>query len=97
MRPRVVHQERERLYDDVMKQRITTNYYKDENTKLKTRLLMIEAQLSKKDKMIDDLLVQQEQNNGYGGVAGKLAQHRAGQKKTESHLIINLKRKVRDV
>ena len=77
LRPRVVHQERERLYDDVMKQRMTTNYFKDENTKLRTRLLMIEAELGKKDKMIDELLVQQEQNAGYGGVASKFTQMRA--------------------
>ena len=25
LRPRIIHQERERLYDDVMKQRMTTN------------------------------------------------------------------------
>ena len=38
LRPRVIHQERERLYDDVMKQRMTTNNLKDENTRLRTKL-----------------------------------------------------------
>ena len=38
LRPRVVLQERERLYDDVMKQRMETNSLRDENTKLRTRL-----------------------------------------------------------
>lgn len=38
LRPRVVQQERERLYDDVMKQRMTTNNLKDENIKLRTRI-----------------------------------------------------------
>ena len=38
LRPRVVLQERERLYDDVMKQRMETNLLRDENTKLRTRL-----------------------------------------------------------
>ena len=37
-RPRIVAQERERLYDDVMRQRIATNVFKDENTKLRTKL-----------------------------------------------------------
>jgi len=31
LRPRIVHQERERLYDDVMKQRMTANNLRDEN------------------------------------------------------------------
>lgn len=58
----MVHQDRERLYDDVMRQRMTTNLLKDENTKLKTRLFFIESELAKKDKLIDDLMIQQENN-----------------------------------
>jgi hypothetical protein len=38
LRPRVVLQERESLYDDVMKQRMETNALRDENTKCRTRL-----------------------------------------------------------
>jgi hypothetical protein len=52
----VVLQERERLYDDVMRQRMETNSLRDENTKLRTRLQMIETELMRKDKIIDDLL-----------------------------------------
>lgn len=59
LRPRVVLQERERLYDDVMKQRLQTNTLKDENTKLRTRIQMVETELSRKDKMIDELLQMQ--------------------------------------
>lgn len=51
-------QERERLYDDVIKQRIFNNTLRDENIKLRTRLFMTENELSRKDKMIDDLLLQ---------------------------------------
>jgi len=57
LRPRVVRQERERLYDDVMRQRMATNYFQEENMKLKTKLHMIDNELIKKDKIIDDLLV----------------------------------------
>jgi hypothetical protein len=60
LRPRVVLQERERLYDDVMKQRMETNSLRDENTKCRTRLAMVEAELMRKDKIIDDLLACQE-------------------------------------
>ena len=56
-RPRIVQQERERLYDDVMRQRIATNVFKDENTRLKTKLQMAEHELGKKDRLIDDLLM----------------------------------------
>lgn len=56
LRPRVVLQERERLYDDVMKQRMATNNLRDENTKLRTRLHMTENELTRKDKTIDELL-----------------------------------------
>jgi len=41
-----------------MKQRMTTNVLKEENTKLKTRLFFVESELTKKDKVIDDLIVQ---------------------------------------
>jgi hypothetical protein len=38
LRPRVVNQEREALYEDVLKQKLQTNHLKDENTKLRTRV-----------------------------------------------------------
>jgi len=56
LRPRIITQERERLYDDVMRQRMTTNSLKDENTRLRTRLQMIEVELVRKDKVIDELM-----------------------------------------
>ena len=58
LRPRVIHQERERLYEDVMKQRMTTNNLKDENTRLRTKLQIVEVELQRKDKVIDDLIAQ---------------------------------------
>ncbi len=56
LRPRIVAQEKERLYDDAIKQKMTANYLKDENTRLKTRIFFIESEMSKKEKLIDDLL-----------------------------------------
>jgi len=38
LRPRIVNQEKERLYDDALKQKMAANYLKDENTRLKTRI-----------------------------------------------------------
>ena len=45
LRPRVIHQERERLYDDVMKQKMATNNLAVENTRLRTRIAMVETEL----------------------------------------------------
>ena len=64
LRPRFVMQERERLYDDVMKQRMTTNSLKDENTRLRTRIQIVESEMSRKEKLIDELIAQQEANFG---------------------------------
>jgi len=57
LRPQRVLQERERLYDDVIKQRMTANNLRDDNIKLRTRLHMTENELARKDKMIDELLL----------------------------------------
>lgn len=90
LRPRVVQQERERLYDDVMKQRITTNNLKDDNTKLRTKIQMLETELLKKDRVIDDLILAQE------SMGGKYGMPRVSHK-PDSHLVINLKRKIKDM
>ena len=68
-----------------MKQRIATNSLSDENTKIRTRLHMVENELTRKDRVIDDLIAQADSN-------GK----RVGGTKLDSHLVNNLKRKVRD-
>ena len=88
-RPRVVNQERERLYDDVMRQRITANVVRDENTRLRTKLQMADNEITRKDRLIDDLILQQENLGGN--------MKRKFNIRVESHLEINLKRKVRDL
>jgi len=39
-----------------MKQRMTTNNLKDENTRLRTKLQFVEVELQRKDKIIDELI-----------------------------------------
>jgi len=56
LRPKNVTQERERLYDDVVRQRMETNNLKDENTKLRTRLQITDSEINRKDKIIDELI-----------------------------------------
>jgi len=41
-----------------MKHKVTTNKMQEENTKLKARIQQIDSQMNRKDKIIDDLLVQ---------------------------------------
>ena len=98
LRPKVVYQERERLYDDVMKQRIATNSLQQENLRLKTRLQIVEVELQKRDKYINDIMAHQDQNFG---LPVKYQQNQAarisGGLKTETHLILNLKRKIKEV
>ena len=60
MRPHVGNLEREKLYDDAMKQKMTANYLKDENMRLKTRVHILENEIGKKEKLIDNLLMQQD-------------------------------------
>jgi hypothetical protein len=58
LRPRHFMQDKERLFDDAMKQKIAANFLKDENVKLKTKIHIMEGELTKKEKVIDDLLMQ---------------------------------------
>ena len=76
-----------------MKQRITTNNLKDENTRLKTRLQMIENTLQRKDKLIDDLIQAQEANYGMPNNKRSVPSGKGEQ----THLILNLKKKIRDL
>ena len=71
---------------------MATNNLKDENTKLRTRLHMTENELNRKDKIIDELIHKQQTDNLTG--ANKFGSNRT--KADSHHLVINLKRKVRE-
>lgn len=58
MRQRNLIQDREKLFNDVMQQKMTANFLKDENLKLRTRVQIMEQELNKKDRYIDDLISQ---------------------------------------
>ena len=85
---------------------MAANLLKDENTKLRTKVHILESELSKKEKLVDDLLLQQDtssyqlavNNNGNGVGSAKNGNGGAAQKlKLESHLATNLKRKIREL
>ena len=95
----VINQDREKLYEDVMKQRMTTNNLATENTRLRTRIQILETEVSRKDKVIDDMAVNQDASN-YGMPSlhsGRPSGIGISNIKVETHLVINLKRKIRDM
>ena len=59
LRPRMANLEKERLYDDAMKLKIHMNRIRDENTKLKTRIHILETDSTRKERLIDELIHQQ--------------------------------------
>mmetsp|Transcript_28977 Transcript_28977/g.27932 ORF Transcript_28977/g.27932 Transcript_28977/m.27932 type:complete len:216 (+) Transcript_28977:280-927(+) len=91
LRPKVVRVEREKLFDDVLKQKVAINIYKEENTRLKTRTQMLEGEVQKQERLIDELLMNQD------NLSGQVTSTKGLSKiKLESHLSQNLKRKIRD-
>ena len=56
LRPKLFVQDRERLFDDAMKQKMAANSLRDENVRLRTRIHVLESELARKDKFIDELL-----------------------------------------
>ena len=53
---------------------------------------MQETELTKKDRVIDDLMTQQETNYNFAG-----QNCFANKGRTQTHLVVNLKRKIRDL
>ncbi len=60
LKPRKFTVEKERLFEEAMKEKITANFLKDENVKLRTRIHILEGDVIKKEKVIDELLQQLE-------------------------------------
>ena len=42
-----------------MKQKMQANYLKDENMKLKTKIQQLDSELTKKERLVDELLQQE--------------------------------------
>jgi len=104
LRPKVVNQEREILYENVLKQKLHNNAIRDENIKLKTRMAVLEAELRQRARVIDELLVKPDAlsnlTSGATTSAAALAVvggNFAKMKKFESHLTLNLKRRIKEM
>jgi uncharacterized membrane protein len=98
IRPKNAALDRERLFDDAIKQKIAANYLKDENLRLKTKVHILEGEIQKKEKFIDEL-IQQQDSYQIGGVGGPVmvANNKGNQPRNSTHLTLNLKRKIREL
>lgn len=106
LRPRqVLNMEREALYEDVLKQKLTNNQVRDENIRLKTRLQALEGELRQKDRIVEELVVKgPDAMKGITGGATKdvnamavVGGNFSKMKKFESHLTLNLKRRIKEM
>lgn len=86
--PKIFHQDKERLYDEAMKLKVNNNAVRDENLRLKTRLKVLENELQKKDRLLDEFSYQPQEN-----VVGT----KDGKGKSETHLTNALKRQVKEL
>lgn len=81
---------------------MAANFLKDENTKLRTKIHILESELGKKEKLVDDLLLQQDTSSyQIAATAGNNGPTKSNSQqaklKIESHLATNLKRKIREL
>ena len=52
---RLLAREKEQLYDEAIKMKMLNNQIKEDNVKLKTKVKILENELSRKEKTIEDL------------------------------------------
>jgi hypothetical protein len=52
---RIGGKEREQLYDETMRIKMQNNQFREDNVKLKTRVKIMENELSRKEKALEDL------------------------------------------
>jgi hypothetical protein len=48
--------EKEHLYEEAIKLKIQSNSYKEENVKLKTKIKILENEMARKEKTLEDFL-----------------------------------------
>ncbi|CAI2387658.1 unnamed protein product [Moneuplotes crassus] len=85
MRPKIIRNDKRSLYDNVLKLKLAHNSKVSENTKLRTNLYKLEAENTRKDKILEEIL----QNNT--GIA------QIGRIKAEGHLSSAMKRHIKDL
>lgn len=48
--------EKEQLYEDAIKLKVQSNTFKDENVKLKTKIRILENEIQRKDKALEEFI-----------------------------------------
>jgi hypothetical protein len=92
MKPRKIAQEKEKLYEQVIKFKMLMNNYKNENLKLRTQLKFLEKEQNEKEGIIENLV-----NNNEITTIGRLGSVVNNKRKTESYLTTALKRQVKEL
>ena len=92
MKPRKINQEKEKLYEQVIKLKLQMNSFKSENLKLRTQLKFLEKEQNEKEGIIENLV-----NNNEVTTIGRLGNIGNSKKKSEAYLTTALKRQVKEL
>ena len=90
MKPRRINQEKEKLYEQVIRLKVQMNTYKNANLKLRTQLKFLEKEGQEKEGIIEDLAHNNEVNTI--GRLGSVVKN-----KPEAYLVTALKRQVKEL
>jgi len=89
-KPAFALHDKEQLFDEAMKLKQNMNKYKEENIRLKTRVTLCENEVERKDKMIQELL---NQINNQAGTNQAFVRRTTA----ETHLVSALKKQLREM
>jgi hypothetical protein len=92
LKPRRIDQDKEKLYEQVIKYKMQMNIFKKENLKLRTQLKFSEKEQNEREDIIEDLV-----NNNEVTTIGRLGNVVNNKKKSESYLTTALKRQIKDL
>lgn len=92
MKPKRITMDKERLYEQSLKYKVQMNTYKNENLKLRTRLKFLEKEQLEKEGVIENLV-----NKNEITTIGRLGSVVNNKKKSDSYLIMALKRQVKEL
>lgn len=87
MRPRKINKDKQSLYDDVLKLKKNEQFIKDENLRLKTNLHKLESECNRKEKLLEEILL--SQNN--------LGKSQISKIKAETQFSVAMRRHLREV
>ena len=91
----------EQLQEEVLKVKQTANAYKEENTKLKTKIKILENEMGRKERTIEDFLQQNQfiqnaqKNAANSGTLAPIVQT-AQRYQAETFLVMSLKKQVKE-